>query len=100
MNAGLKANPALSGCREVATSEQAGRVTWEADGIPAETAERVVADVAAAYKPTAHNPQPSSLRYFDKAVRRAHELATQPAGTVRGANPFADLLRDQEAASA
>jgi len=103
LNAGLRANPALPGFREVAASEQAGRVTWEDDGIPVETAERVVAEVAATYKPTPHNRQPGSLRYFDKAVRRAHELASQPKGAAPpSANPFDAVIAklDQEDARA
>jgi len=98
LNAGLARNPALTGYREVSTSEQQGRVTWEADGIPIETAERVITEQTARYQPTPRNRQPHSLRYFDNAVRAAHERATLPAGeSVRGANPFADLARDMEA---
>lgn len=73
-NAGLADNPALgTNRREVCASEQAGKVSWEADGIPADLAEGVIRDVASRYQPTARNRQPTSLRYFDGAVRETWE---------------------------
>lgn len=79
LNRGLKANRRLEGFREVSSSEQQGRVTWEADGIPVELAAQVVEQVAEAYQPGPRSRQPNSLRYFDAAVRRAHEQAVQAA---------------------
>lgn len=85
MNSGLAANPAVGPTRrEVSTSEQQGRVSWEADGIPVEIAEQVVLEASRTYQPNGRNRQPHSLRYFDAAVRRAWELKQHPramAGT-------------------
>lgn len=75
LNRGLRANPHLTGYREISTSEQQGRVTWEAEGIPVETAAAVVERDAARFKPSPRNPQPNSLKYFDAAVHREHDLA-------------------------
>lgn len=90
LNRGLSRNPALGqSWREVAASTQAGRVTWEADGVPAEVAARVVEEKATAYKPNGRNKQPHSLLYFDGAVReeweriRAHGVTS--AADVPGA---------------
>jgi hypothetical protein len=71
LNAGLAANPKLEGFREISSSEQAGTVTWEGEGIPVEVAEATVRRVAAGYKPKPNNRQPSGLRYFDAPVREA-----------------------------
>lgn len=89
LNAGIRANPAVRGFTEIATSSQSSRVKWESLGIPVETAERVIHDVASRYSPSEFNPYPKSLAYFDKPVREAHERATQPAAVPSaGAKPF------------
>lgn len=77
LNRGLAANPHLTGHREVSTSEQQGRVTWERDGVPIDLAVRVIEAVATGFRPSARSRQPNSLRYFDDAVRRAHETPTE-----------------------
>lgn len=64
-------------------------VSWEADGIPLATAVGVIRDRTARYRVTPRSRQPHSLRYFDNAVREAHERATQPAAVpTAGARPF------------
>jgi uncharacterized protein YdaU (DUF1376 family) len=69
LNAGLAENPRLNGYREVSASEQAGTVTWEGEGIPVALACATIRRIARAYKPKSTSRQPSSLRYFDAAVR-------------------------------
>lgn len=72
LNAGLSENRHLGGqFREVSASEQAGSVTWEAEGIALDTAVATIRRVAAQYRPKGQNRQPSSLRYFDAAIRDA-----------------------------
>lgn len=72
LNAGLAANRNLGGqYREVSAAEQAGTVDWEAFGVPVDLACQVVQKVATNYRPKGHNRQPSSLRYFDAAVKEA-----------------------------
>lgn len=72
LNAGLAANRNLGGqYREVSAAEQAGTVDWEAFGVPVDLACQVVQRVATHYRPKGHNRQPSSLRYFDAAVKEA-----------------------------
>lgn len=83
LNAGLQANPLIGSSRhEIASTEMAGDVTWERDGIPVEIAERVVRDRAASYRPRDRSPQPRSLAYFDAPVREAWEIAAHPTGSV------------------
>lgn len=79
--------------REVSASEQQGVVAWEHDGIPIETAERVIQDRTLAYRVTADNRQPFGLRYFDAAVRRAWQLEQQPKGTAKSPLDEYDLAR-------
>lgn len=78
-------------------------VSWERDGIPMATAQRVIADRVSRYRITPRSRQPHSLRYFDAAVREAHELASQPKGAAPpSANPFDAVIArlDQEDARA
>lgn len=80
LNSALAARPELGGAFAlVSAATQHGAVTWEADGIPLETAIRVITERTARFRSTPRNRQPSSLRYFDAAVREAHERATLPA---------------------
>lgn len=82
LNAGLAENQQLPGYRQVSASEQAGTVTWEAEGIPLDIATRTIRRVASKYRPKGQNRQPSSLRYFDAAVREAHTGERRGSGTV------------------
>jgi hypothetical protein len=70
LNHGMRENPAVR-AREVSTSEQLGKVTWEADGIPIELAEQIIAARCAAFKPTGRSKQVFSLLFFDPWVRQA-----------------------------
>lgn len=79
LNRAIQAHPDIGATgREIAASEMQGAVSWEADGIPVELVERVIRDSMTKYRPTDRNKQPSTLRYFDAAVRRAWELERQP----------------------
>lgn len=72
LNAGMAENPRLAGqFREIPASTQVGTVTWEGEGIPLATAVAVIRRVASQYKPTPRSRQPSSLKYFDGAIREA-----------------------------
>lgn len=73
LNSALRSNPHIPHPREIPASTQAGLVTWEADGIPLLVATKVIEERTLIYRPAGHNRQPSSLRYFDAAVREAHE---------------------------
>lgn len=84
LNQALRENVHVTHPREVAASTQAGTVEWEKDGIPLELAERVIRDRAAIYRPNPRSKQPSSLKYFDAAVREAHEHTTQPRTNGNG----------------
>lgn len=104
LNTALASRRELGGAfRVVSASSQADVVTWEADGIPLDLATRVIAERTARFRITPHNRQPVSLKYFDAAVREAHELAQLPKGAAPpSANPFDAVLAklDQEAARA
>lgn len=104
LNTALSARTELGGAfKLVNPSAEAGAVTWESDGIPVDTAVTVIRNVTARFRITAGNRQPSSLRYFDAAVREAHERATLPKGVAPpSANPFDAVIAklDQEAARA
>lgn len=77
MNAGLSENPDLGRtANPVPASGQVGAVSWQADGIPLELAEEIIRERSRAYRPTPRHRQPNSLRYFDAAVREAHERQT------------------------
>lgn len=77
LNQALRVHPILgSSFREIAASEMAGAVTWEADGIPITLVEQIIAEQVAKYRPTERNRQPFSLKYFDGAVRRSQEIKT------------------------
>lgn len=64
----------------VATVERETADAWAAAGIPVELARRTCAERTAAFRSTAHNRQPHTLRYFDAAVREAHALAQGNGG--------------------
>lgn len=93
MNAGIEANPGIPNPREVSTSEQQAKVSWEADGVPIDLVERVVREVGSKYTPNSRSRQPSSLKYFDAAIRREWELAQQP----KAEDPYAAAARNLEA---
>jgi len=59
----------------VADVERPAAVAWEVAGIPIELAARVIGERVAAFRSTAHNRQPHTLRYFDGAIREAHARA-------------------------
>lgn len=89
-NKGLRANPAIrESFNELITSAQTAPAEWEAAGIPVGLAERVIGERARAYRPTARNRQPGSLRYFDQAVREEAERAGErTAAAAKRDNPF------------
>lgn len=64
---------------EVPASGQVGLVQWEADGIPLDLVVRTIRETVARYRPTPRNRYPRSLKYFDAAVRDAHECTRQRA---------------------
>jgi hypothetical protein len=83
LNRALRDHPGIGAAmREVSSSEMQGVVTWEADGIPIELAEATIARVMARYRPSSRSRQPSSLLYFDQAIRRAWET-TRGQPTVK-----------------
>lgn len=69
LNTGMRGNPRVKHFREIATSTQAGVVSWETDGIPVDVAVKVITDRAGKYEPSGRNTQIKSLRYFENAVR-------------------------------
>lgn len=88
LNSALAARPDLGGAFSlVSAATQQGTVTWEADGIPLDTARRVITERTARFRITPRSRQPSSLRYFDAAVREAHEKATVPSVAPQGTSP-------------
>jgi hypothetical protein len=64
---------------EVPASGQVGLVQWEAEGIPLDLVVRTIRETVARYRPTPRNRYPRSLKYFDAAVRDAHECTRQRA---------------------
>ena len=82
LNLGLEDNETLNGeYNPVPAGGQHAVVTWEEDGIPVETAEATVREIASRYKPKPNSQQPYSLRYFDGPVRQAHENGPGAAQT-------------------
>lgn len=76
----------------VATVEQEVAQTWEALGVPIELAEQVLADVTRRFRSTSLNRQPSTLRYFDAAIREAFE-ADRAHGAGRPEVPYDEAVR-------
>ncbi len=54
-----------------ATVEAETADAWDRDGVPLGVAVQVIGERITAYRPTARNRQPNTLRYFDAAVREA-----------------------------
>lgn len=83
LNQAMAAHPSIGNrMREVSASEQQGVVSWEADGIPVEIAERVIRESTLRYRVTDRNTQPQSLKYFDRPVREAWERESSKAAAL------------------
>jgi len=76
----------------VATVEQDTAQGWETLGIPVELAERVLAEVTRRFRSTGLNRQPSTLKYFDAAVREAFE-ADRAHGSGRPEVSYDEAVR-------
>jgi hypothetical protein len=77
LNRAIQRHPDIKHPREISGSEMQGVVSWESDGISLDVVETVIRDTMARYRVTADNPQPHSLLYFDRPVRKAWESAKQ-----------------------
>jgi len=104
VNTGLRHNPRISGgygFNELLPSNQDVQNEWLRDGIPLELATRVIYERAKAYRPAGRNRQPSTLRYFDTAVRDAWERQRgreTPSGGVALAVAESDLTEGERLA--
>ncbi len=84
LNRGMQDNPSLEGeWIPVSASSQVGRVTWCEDGIPLGVVEEMVLERSKAYRCSAQNRGPRSLKYFDRAVREAWERGHQSRSDAR-----------------
>lgn len=95
LNRSLQRNPHLKGrAREVATSTQVGKVSWEGEGIPVDVAESVIEERARSYVPNGMRKQIHSLTYFDAAVREKWEEIKATGVTSAADVPGAKDTRD------
>jgi len=78
VNRGFRANLMVEHPREIATSTQVGKVTWQEDGIPLAVALEQCFDAARLFEPKHGDPQFTSLRYCDRSVRAVHDAKPSP----------------------
>ena len=84
LNNGMYENPTVEGeWIPVSASSQVGRVTWCEDDIPLGIVEEIIVERAKAYRCTAQNRGPRSLKYFDCAVRETWERGQQSASDAK-----------------
>lgn len=84
LNHGMQENPTVEGdWMPVAASSQVARVTWYEDGIPLGIVEEIVLERSKAYRCSAQNRGPRSLKYFDLAVRETWERGQQSASDAK-----------------
>ena len=78
LNTGMQENPTVEGeWIPVSASSQVARVTWCEDDLPLGIVEEIILERAKAYRCTAQNRGPRSLKYFDRAVRETWERGHQ-----------------------
>jgi hypothetical protein len=100
-NTGLRHNPRVDGFNELLPSNQDVQNEWLRDGVPLALATRVIYEKAKGYRPAGRNRQPSTLRYFDTAVRDAWERQRGrevPSGGVALAVAESDLTEGERLA--
>lgn len=95
LNTALRSHPKIGRAfTEIASTTQAGKVSWAEDGIPVEVAEQIIRDRVASFKPTGTGRQIHSLSYFDSAVRERWATlksdGVTSASVVPGATDVAD----------
>lgn len=75
----------------VASVEAETARAWETDGVPVAVAVEAITAAVERFRITGTSRQPHGLRYFDRAVREAHER--QRAAVPSAAKPVVKLRR-------
>jgi len=84
LNHGMQENPTIEGeWMPVTASSQVARVTWCEDEIPLGIVEEIILERSKAYRCSAQNRGPRSLKYFDRAVRETWERGQQSASDAK-----------------
>ena len=84
LNHGMQENPTIEGeWMPVTASSQVARVTWCEDEIPLGIVEEIILKRSKAYRCSAQNRGPRSLKYFDRAVRETWERGQQSASDAK-----------------
>ncbi len=93
-NRGLQRNCHLTGFNELLPSQAAQAVVdWLKDGVPLDLVCRVVEQKCAEYRPGPKGRQPTGFRYFDGAIREAHDKAV---GQSQMAAASTQIFREAE----